>query len=110
MPRKHINDLVTVNIRYHRVLLMRVPEQKTEDQSKVTKFFITSASFYCTAELLLSRGRLSSVVRPSIKPIFIETVMRINTKFGGKLPAQNISRPFFLLLVVQIFKFFFCFR
>ncbi len=55
--------------------------------------FLSSALCYCTmctAELLSSRGRPSSVrhlVRPSsVKPVFSEPIKQINTKFGGNTP------------------------
>ncbi len=76
-------------------------------------FFFSSALCYCTAELLSSRGRPSSVVRPSVrpsvvrpssvKPVFSELVMQINAIFGRKVPFHHISRPFFLFF--KIFHF-----
>ncbi len=57
----------------------------------------SSALCYCTAELLSSRGRPSSAVRPSVKTVFSEPVKHINAKFGGKVPFHHISRPCFCL-------------
>ncbi len=71
----------------------------------------SSALCYCTAELLLSRGRPSSVGRPSarrpssVKPVFSEAVMQINAKFGGKVPFLLISRRFFCFSKFCIFDF-----
>ena len=57
----------------------------------------SSALCYCTAELLSSRGR------PSVTPVFSETIKQINAKFGEIIPVQLIyPRP-------PLFFFFFFF-
>ncbi len=63
----------------------------------------SSALCYCTAELLSSRGRPSSV-RPSPVDIFFsDTTESINAKFWGQVPIHHISRRFFLFF--KNFKF-----
>ncbi len=65
--------------------------------------FFSSALCYCTAELLSSRGRPSSVVRrrpsvrrPSVDSFFSDTAeWIIKAKFLGQVPIHHISRPFF---------------
>ncbi len=62
---------------------------------------------YCTAELLSSRGRSSSV-----NP-FSHNSRQINAKFAGKVPFHQISfRPFFVCFQNFTFLIFlrFCFR
>ncbi len=49
--------------------------------------------------------RVSVVRRPSVKPVFSETVKRINSKCWEKLP-DHISRPFFFVLVFNFFYFY----
>ena len=61
----------------------------------------SSALCYCTAELLSSHGRPSSV-----KPIFSENVKQINAKFGGK---DHISRQLFCFSKYRIFFIFYDF-
>ncbi len=65
----------------------------------VKKTIFSSALCYCTAELLSSCGRPSSV-----KAVFSEPVMQINAKFGEKVPFHHISSPFFFF-VFQNFGF-----
>ncbi len=50
--------------------------------------------------------RHAGVRRPSVKPIFSETVVHTNTKFCGYVPANNISRPYFVLFFKH-FNFWF---
>ncbi len=85
------------------VLVESAPDR--DRQIKRSGLAIFSSLCYCTAELLLSRGRPSSVVRPSVKPIFSEPVGHINAKFGGKVPLHHISRPFFYFSKFCIFDF-----
>ncbi len=63
----------------------------------------SSALCHCTAELLSSRWRPSSIVRPSVKPDFSEPVKKINAKFGGKVSFHLISRPFLLFFKILHF-------
>ena len=67
----------------------------------------SSALCYCTARLLSSRGRPSSV-----KPIFSEPVKQINAKFSGKVPFHHISRLIFCFsfCIFDFLWFFFRFR
>ncbi len=60
---------------------------------------------YCTEELLsLARASVSRPsVRPSVKPIFSETMKRINTKFCGKVPIHHLPRPFFFKSLLFLF-------
>ncbi len=44
-----------------------------------------------------------SVRRPSVKPVFSETVKQINAKFCGKVAIHHISRPFFPFLKILDF-------
>ncbi len=77
------------------------------------ELFFSSALCYCTAELLSSRRRPSSVrlsVRPSsVTPVFSEPVRHINAKFGGKVPFHHISRPFLFVCLLLFFQNFACF-
>ncbi len=58
---------------------------------------LSSALCYCTAELLLWRGRPSSLVlrRPSVELVFSDTAKRMNVILGGNVPIHDIFIPFF---------------
>ncbi len=60
----------------------------------------TTQQSYCSQAGVRRR---SSVRRPSVKPVFSEPVKHIDAKFGGKVPFDHISRPFFF--VFQNFAF-----
>ncbi len=78
---------------------------------KYYETIFSSALCYCTAELLSSRGRPSSSVRPSVDIVFSEITEWINAKFWGQVPTHHISRPFFLFFKILNFWFFtICFR
>ncbi len=55
--------------------------------------------------------RHAGVRRPSVKPVFSEPVKHINAKFGGKVPFDHISRPFFFqnFAFCIFLRFFFSF-
>ncbi len=87
---------------------------------KIEILMVFNSAFlcYCKAELLSSRGRPSSIVRPcpsSVNPVFFQnSSSRLMPKFGGKVPFHNISKPFFFQILhfwfFTIFFFFFRFR
>ncbi len=71
---------------------------ETPAQNLIKVIIFSPALSYCTAELLSSRRRPSSV-----KPLFSEGVKRISGKFGGKL---LVLRTLFVL-VFKMYLFFF---
>ncbi len=89
-----LNYLEYVNIDYEKVLYV-IP----------FSFYLC----YCTAELLSSRWRPSSVrpsiVRPCINPFSQKSLSELTLNFGGKVPLQTIFKFFYFIFLMNIFRF-----
>ncbi len=95
--RKHLNlkEIILSYLPAKQSSAREMPLSYCIDRGPEPPSFFSSALCYCTAELLSSRRRPSSVRPSSVKPVCSEPVKQINAKFGGKVPFYHIPRPFF---------------